>query len=715
MEKIRGQIERITYSNEENGYTVLRVKVSGKKDLITVVGNIIGVTPGEILSMKGEWVTHKKFGNQFKVTYYKSEVPASVIGIEKYLGSGLIKGIGPVTSKRIVRVFGEKTLEVIEATPEKLLDVEGIGKYRVELIRKAWEEQKEIRAVMIFLQSNGVSSVYATKIYKKYGKESIEVVQENPYRLAHDIWGIGFFTADKIAKGMGFDEKNPLRAEAGVMHILHENADKGNVYIVLKELLIKSKELLEIDEDLIRTAIGNLREENKIVEERLKNKEEEIEGIFLAGYHMSEIQITRMLKEIRDNRRDIKLAEKDKVIGETTFNLAEKQIKAIDSALREKVTIITGGPGTGKTTITNIILKLIGKVTEKIILAAPTGRAAKRMTEATGREAKTIHRLLEFNPIEGRFKRNENNQLECELIVLDEASMIDNLLVYHLLKAIPKESKIIIIGDTNQLPSVGAGNVLKDIINSKQFEVTKLNEIFRQAQESKIVVNAHKIIRGEYPNVENEKDTDFYFIEEKEEEKVLEKIARLVNERLPKKFGYNPLKDIQVLSPMNRGKVGTEKINEKLQEILNISQIKVVRGGRKFGLFDKVMQIKNNYEKNVYNGDIGLITDIDLEEQKVEVTIEEKEVYYEYGELDELTLAYAITIHKSQGSEYPAVVIPIVMSHYMMLQRNLIYTGITRGKKTVVLVGSKKALHIAVKNNKVIERNTWLCERLKGL
>ena len=716
MEEIKGEIERITYSNEENGYAVIKVKVSKQKELVTVVGNIIGVSPGEVLRMEGKWVTHTKFGEQFKVTHYRSEIPATIVGIERYLGSGLIKGIGPIMSKRIVKVFGEKTLDIIEKEPEKLLRVEGIGKYRVGLIKEAWEEQKEIRSVMIFLQSHGVSSIYASKIYKKYGKESIEVVKENPYRLAHDIWGIGFFTADKIAKQMGFDEESSLRAEAGIMHILHENADKGHVYIPIKEALLETEQLLEVRNEVIKTAMENLEKENKIITERLVKDEKEIEGVFLAGYHMSEIQISRMLKEIKNNKRQLaKITEKEEIIRNAPFNLAEKQIKAIESGIKEKVVIITGGPGTGKTTITNIILKLISKETERIILAAPTGRAANRMSEATGKEAKTIHRLLEYNPVEGGFKKNENNKLECDLLVLDEASMIDNLLMYHLLKAIPKESKIIMIGDINQLPSVGAGNVLKDIINSGQFEVTELNEIFRQAQESKIIVNAHKIIRGEYPEIENDKDTDFYFLEEKEEDRVLEKIARIVNERLPKRFGYNPLKDIQVLSPMNRGRVGTTKLNEKLQEVLGISQIEVTRGGRRFRLFDKVMQIRNNYEKNVYNGDIGIITDIDLEEQKVEVTIDDRKIYYEYGELDELTLAYAISIHKSQGSEYPAVVIPVVMSHYMMLQRNLIYTGITRGKSKVILIGSKKALYIAVKNNKVTERNTWLCERLKEL
>lgn len=661
MEEIRGEIERITYSNEENGYAVIKVRVSRQKELITVVGNIIGMSPGEVLRMKGEWVTHTKFGEQFKVTHYRSEIPATIVGIERYLGSGLIKGIGPVMSKRIVKVFGEKTLDIIEKEPEKLLRVEGIGEHRVGLIKEAWDEQKEIRSVMIFLQSHGVSSVYASKIYKKYGKESIEVVTENPYRLAHDIWGIGFFTADKIAKQMGFDKENPLRAEAGIMHILHENADKGHVYIPIKEELLETEQLLEVRNEVIKTAMENLEKENKIITGRLVKDEKEIEGVFLAGYHMSEIQISRMLKEIKNNKRQLtKITEKEEIIRIAPFNLAEKQIKAIEIGIEEKVVIITGGPGTGKTTITNIILKLISKETERIILAAPTGRAAKRMSEATGREAKTIHRLLEYNPVEAGFKKNENDKLECDLLVLDEASMIDNLLTYHLLKAIPKESKIIMIGDINQLASVGAGNVLKDIINSGEFEATELNEIFRQAQESKIIVNAHKIIRGENPEIGTEKDTDFYFLEEKEEDRVLEKIARIVNERLPKRFGYNPLKDIQVLSPMNRGRVGTTKLNEKLQEVLGISQIEVTRGGRRFRLFDKVMQIRNNYEKNVYNGDIGIITDIDLEEQRIEVTIEDREIYYEYGELDELTLAYAITIHKSQGSEYPAVVIPII-------------------------------------------------------
>lgn len=717
MEQIRGQIERITYSNEENSYAVIKVRVYNHNDLVTAVGNIIGVSPGEIIFMSGEWIQHSKFGEQFKVICYISEVPDTIVGIEKYLGSGLIKGIGPIMSKRIVRVFKEKTLDIIEHDPEKLLGVEGVGEYRVTLIKEAWKEQKEIRSVMIFLQSHGVSSIYSSKIYKQYGKDSIKVVNENPYRLAHDIWGIGFFTADKIAKQMGFNEESSLRAEAGIMHILYENTDKGHVYMPVKEALSKTEQLLEVRNEVIKTAMENLEKKNKIITEQLVKDEDakEIEGVFLAGYHMSEIQISRMLKAIKNNKGQLtKITEKEEIIRTAPFNLAEKQIKAIETGIKEKVVIITGGPGTGKTTITNIILKLISKETERIILAAPTGRAAKRMAESTGRESKTIHRLLEYNPVEAGFKKNENNKLECDLLVLDEASMIDNLLMYHLLKAMPNESKLILIGDVNQLPSVGAGNVLKDIINSKQFKVIELNEIFRQAQESKIIVNAHKIINGEFPNIVNDKDTDFYFLEESDEDRILEKIAIIVSERLPKHFGYNPLRDIQVLTPMNRGKVGTTMLNEKLQKVLGMSKIEVSRGCRRFRLFDKVMQIKNNYDKNVYNGDIGFITDIDLEEQKVKVTIDDKEIYYEYNELDELILAYAISIHKSQGSEYPAVVIPVVISHYVMLQRNLIYTGITRGKSKVVLIGSKKALSIAVKNNKAIERNTWLCERLKN-
>ncbi|MDR2781348.1 MAG: ATP-dependent RecD-like DNA helicase [Holosporaceae bacterium] len=714
--KLKGQLERITYENDENSYIVAKVKVYGYTDLVTIVGNIPSPTPGEILNMSGEWVNHPKFGMQFKVVFCECSVPASVAGIEKYLGSGLIKGIGSVMAKRIVKKFGEKTLDIIEESVEKLLEIEGIGRIRTEMIAKAWEEQKEIRSVMLFLQSNGISSAYASKIYKKYGNQSIDIVKKNPYRLAHDIFGIGFFTADKIAKQLGFDEKSPLRAEAGIIFKLHKLTDDGHVYYPMEDLISQLKDMLNVDESVLGIAMQSLLAENKIVIENLKSDDAEIQGIFLSGYHFAEVQIAKKLVEIRDFPKNIEencLDATLKYIQEKlSISLANKQIDAVKSAVINKFLVITGAPGTGKTTIIKAILEISDIVSEKILLAAPTGRAAKRITETTGREAKTIHRLLEFDPVKGGFKRNEDYPLDCSLIILDEASMIDTLLMNHLLKAIPKSTTLILVGDTNQLPSVGAGSVLMDIIDSKAFAVVELNEIFRQAQQSEIIMNAHRIVSGEYPKIDNTDGTDFYFIKEDDQEKVLNKVLSVVKDRIPKKFGYDPLNSIQVLTPMNRGVVGTIRLNEALQNALNPCGFEIIRRNGRYRVGDKVMQIKNDYNKNVFNGDIGIITAIDSENQTVTVNIDGNDIIYDYSDLDELILAYAASIHKSQGSEYPVVVIPLVMAHYVMLQRNLIYTGITRGKKLVVVVGSKKALFVAVNNNKVFQRYTRLKQRL---
>lgn len=734
---ITGQVERITYANDETGYTIVKVRICGYHDLVTVVGNIVSPTPGAILNMSGEWSSHPKFGDQFKVVFYSCSVPASVYGIEKYLGSGLIKGIGPVMAQRIVKMFGEKTLDIIEESVEKLLQITGIGKQRIEMISKAWIEQKEIRSVMLFLQSHGVSSAYATKIYKRYGNKSIDVVTENPYRLAHDIFGIGFITADKIAQKLGFDENSPLRAEAGILYVLHELADEGHVYYPLNlpcrlstsetdfacptidssrySLLSKAAEMLKVEQDVLNVAIQSLNTEKKIVIEELRDDLEVVQGIFLTGYHIAEIQTAKRLTCIRDaekiiNNIDTK-KELDWVQAELSITLAERQIEAIKAAITNKLLVITGGPGTGKTTITKSILQIFSKQTSKILLAAPTGRAAKRMTEATGLQSKTIHRLLEFNFAKGGFQKNEENPLICDLIILDEASMIDILLMHHLLKAIPKHATLIIVGDINQLPSVGPGSVLKDIIRSKACTVVELNEIFRQAQKSSIIVNAHKIINGKYPIIDNLENTDLYFIKEDEQEHVLDKIIRVVKDRIPSKFKYNAINDIQVLTPMNRGIVGTTKLNEALQDALNPSGFELIRGRQRYRVGDKVMQIRNNYDKDVFNGDTGHIKVIDPENQTVVVSVDSRDIKYEYSELDELILAYAISIHKSQGSEYPVVVIPLVVQHYVMLARNLIYTGITRGKKLVVLIGSKRAMFLAVKNNKIMNRNTWLRKR----
>ncbi len=722
LSDLQGQIERITFTSEETGYTVAKVKVYGRRDLVTIIGNIVNPTPGEIIKMKGEWGNHPKYGEQFKIVFCQTTTPASVHGIEKYLGSGLIKGIGPVMAKRIVKMFKEKTLEVIENEIDKLADVEGIGQKRIGMIRKAWEEQKEIRAVMIFLQSHGVSSGYAAKIYKQYGNEAIKIVQDNPYRLATDIFGIGFITADKIAEKVGFAKESELRAAAGILYVLHELTDEGHVYYPYEPLLGKCKEMLDIDSEIIVKAIGTVAVDKQIVIEDINQDfaefHENNKAIYLSGYYIAEKNLATRLKTLVNTSQTKRKIDSEKAIQwvqeKLSITLADKQIEAVQRAAENKVMVITGGPGTGKTTIINAILKIFSAIKAKIMLAAPTGRAAKRMSEATGHEAKTIHRMLEYNMRKGGFQKNEGSPLDCDLLIIDEASMVDTLLMHHLLKAIPVTATFIMVGDVNQLPSVGAGNVLKDIIDSGISPVVQLNEIFRQAKESSIIVNAHKINEGIIPNLKYNQDKldDFYFIEQEDPEKALEMIINLVKERIPKRFGFDSFNDIQVLTPMHRGTVGAGNLNTELQKTLNPGEDGVLRGGRLFRVNDKVMQIVNNYDKEVYNGDIGRIASINEEEKEVKVIIDDRDIIYDYSDLDELVHAYAISVHKSQGSEYPAVVIPILTQHYVLLQRNLLYTGVTRGKKLVVIVGMKKAMAIAVKNNKTEKRYTLLKDRL---
>ena len=722
LEQLSGQIERITFTSEETGYTVAKIKVYGRKELVTAIGNMVNPTPGEIIKMKGEWGNHPQYGEQFKIVFCECTTPATVYGIEKYLGSGLIKGIGPVMAKRIVKMFKEDTLNVIENESDKLSQVEGIGTKRIEMIRRAWDEQKEIRAVMLFLQSHGVSSGYATKIYKQYRNDSIKVVQDNPYRLATDIFGIGFITADKIAEKLGFAKDSDLRAAAGILYVLHELTDEGHVYYPYEPLIAKCKEILDIDREIIVKAMAAVALDKQIVIEDLNRDltefEENNKAVYLAGYHTAEKNLASRLKTLINAPQSIRKIDTEKAIRwvqeKLSIDLAEKQIEAIRCAAENKVMIITGGPGTGKTTIINAILKIFSAVKANIMLAAPTGRAAKRMSETTGHESKTIHRLLEYNMRKGGFQKNEEYPLDCQLLIIDEASMIDTLLMHHLLKAIPPTSTFIMVGDVNQLPSVGAGNVLRDIIDSGISPVVQLNEIFRQAKESSIIVNAHTINEGRIPNLKATQDKldDFYFIEQEDPQKTLELIISLVKDRIPKRFGFDAVNDIQVLTPMHRGTVGAANLNQELQKALNPGDGGVLRVGRFYRVNDKVMQITNNYDKEVYNGDIGRITAIDEEAQEVKVLIDDREVVYDFSDLDELVHAYAISIHKAQGSEYPAVVIPILTQHYVLLQRNLLYTGVTRGRKLVVLVGTKKAIAIAVKNNKTEKRYTLLKDRL---
>ncbi len=721
LEHLQGQLERVTYANEENSYTVAKVKVKGRRDLVTVVGNIASPQAGQVLKMKGQWVNHPRFGEQFKAVYCECSVPATSVGIQKYLGSGLIKGIGPVMAKRIVARFGEGTLDVIDQEPDRLAEIEGIGEKRIAMIKQAWEEQKEIREVMLFLQGHGVSATYASKIFKAYGQDSIRIVQDNPYRLAGDIFGIGFVTADRIAQKLGFAADSPSRLQAGVLFVLHQCADEGHVYYPKDELLARCTEILDVQAGLIQQALEALRQEREVILEELAEGEDRkpVQAVFLTKYHFSETSIAGKLKKLLQSPKSIRPVDTAKALSwvQETYGirLADKQAQAVQKALQDKVLVITGGPGTGKSFLLQAILKIVARMGAGILLAAPTGRAAKRMNESTGFEAKTIHRLLEFDFQKGGFKKNEEHPLNCDLLVIDEMSMVDTVLMHHLLKAVRLDSTLVLVGDVNQLPSVGAGNVLQDIIRSGSVPVVELSEIFRQARESSIIVNAHRINAGEFPRLTPRQDKldDFFFVQEENPEQVLEKIKHLILHRIPSRFRLDPLRDTQVLSPMNKGIVGVANLNAVLQACLNPRGREIVRGGKTFRIGDKVMQTKNNYDKDVYNGDIGTITGLDSELQEVKIGFPDKSVAFELSELDELVLAYAVSIHKSQGSDYPAVVLPLLTQHYIMLQRNLVYTAITRGRKLVVLIGTKKALAISINNAQTQKRYTRLEQRLR--
>jgi exodeoxyribonuclease V alpha subunit len=711
---LEGVLERIVYFNEENNFTVARINAGNSRDLITIVGNLPGPNPGETLRMRGEWIVDPKFGRQFKVESCISVMPSTITGIKKYLGSGLVKGIGPIMAERVVAKFGLETLDIIEEKPHDLMQVEGIGPIRAERISKAWQEQKEIRDVMVFLQGHGVSSTYAVKIYKAYGNKSVSVVKENPYRLALDISGIGFKTADKIARNMGIDPGSQIRIEAGIIHTLSELVDEGHVYFPQDKLMEAAASLLEVDQAKVDPALTALAAQQRVI----VDQQGEDKAVYLTPLHVAEVNVARRLQTLINAPRQLFAIDVENAIQwvqqSNKMELAEMQKEAIRKTIASKVLVITGGPGTGKTTLLNCLIHILEKNNQRVLLASPTGRAAKRLAEVTGRQAKTIHRLLEFSPKEGGFKRKDDNPLDADVVIIDEISMVDILLMNHLLKAIPPMATLVMVGDSDQLPSVGPGNVLKDVMDSGRVETVKLTEVFRQSQESLIVLNAHRINRGEFPIMTPPvgKKSDFYFIEKDEPEQALALIKELCSSRLPKAFHFDAQNDIQLMTPMHRGVVGVTNLNAELQELLNPTGKEVTRAGRCFRVNDKVMQILNNYEKEVFNGDIGMVLNIDDELQKLVVKYEDRAVDYEWNELDELVLAYAISIHKSQGSEYPAVVVPILSQHYIMLQRNLLYTAITRAKKLVVLVGSRKAMAIAIRNNKVQRRYTGLTNRL---
>jgi exodeoxyribonuclease V alpha subunit len=708
-EPLSGLVERVTFHSSDTGFCVLRVKVRGHRELVSVIGSAASVQPGEFIQCSGRWDNNRDHGMQFRTTFLKVMPPNSIEGIQKYLGSGMIKGIGPHFAKKLVKAFGEDVFDIIENEPERLLKLDGIGPKRVDMITSGWSDQKAIREIMVFLQSHGVGTSRAVRIYKTYGSDAIPLVSENPYRLARDIKGIGFKTADQVAEKLGIEKTAMIRARAGISYTLTEAISEGHCGLPENDLLVSAEKLLEIPTDILRDALQQELGDQTVIADAMGDQR----CIFLGHLWHAEKLIAERLKALATGKPNWPEINTDIAIpwieDKLEVNLADSQREAVKKAVSSKVTVITGGPGVGKTTLVNAILRILTAKSVNVALAAPTGRAAKRLSETTGMEAKTIHRLLEVDPKRGGFKRSAEEPLECDLLVIDETSMVDVPLMASVVKALPDKAGLILVGDVDQLPSVGPGQVLADVIGSGAVPVARLTEIFRQAAQSQIVTNAHKVNSGYIPNLGTAKggNSDFYFVEAHDPEDAVTKITEIVKNRLPKRFGFDAIQDIQVLCPMNRGGIGARSLNVDLQKALNppLDDVFVERFGYTYRIGDKVMQTDNNYDKEVFNGDVGYIRQIDLELQEMVIEFDGKRVEYQFGELDEVALAYAVSIHKSQGSEYPAVVIPIMMQHYMMLRRNLLYTGITRGKKMVILVGQKKAIGMAVKGK--LEGRRW--------
>jgi len=699
-EVLAGLVERVTFHHADTGFCVLRVKARGHRDLVTTVGHAATISAGEWLTASGEWVNDRTYGPQFKARFLKTSAPTSVDGIEKYLASGMIRGIGPVYARKLVAAFADRVFDVIEGSPDRLREVAGIGPKRAERITAAWAEQKVVREIMVFLHSHGVGTARAVRIYKTYGADAVQVMSENPYRLARDIRGIGFKTADAIAMKLGIEKMAMVRVRAGIAYALTVAMDEGHCGLPREELVPLAVELLEVPAATVLTALDLELAEGSVVVETVRD----IPCVFLAGLHRAERTIAERLRCLATGPLPWPAVGADQALPwiatKTGLVLAESQAQALRLALTSKVLVITGGPGVGKTTIVNALLRILAAKGLDIQLCAPTGRAAKRMTETTGRQAKTIHRLLEVDPKTGGFKRGEDHPLESELIVLDETSMVDVWLMQALLRAVPDRAALLLVGDIDQLPSVGPGQVLTEIIGSAAVPVVRLTEVFRQAARSRIITNAHRINRGALPDLTKPVGgSDFYFIPASDSETAVARIIELVRTRIPRRFEVDPIRDIQVLCPMNRGGAGARSLNVELQAALNpAAEPRIERFGWTFAGGDKVMQTENDYDKDVFNGDIGYVTAVDAESGELTVAFDGRAVVYDFGELDRLVPAYATTIHKSQGSEYPAVVIPLLTQHYAMLQRNLLYTGVTRGKRLVVLVGQPKAVAVAVRN-----------------
>ena len=710
---VSGLIERVTYHNEETGYCVLRVKAKDHRDLVTVVGSVPSVNAGEWITVDGAWVQDRDHGMQLKAEFIQCSEPSSDEGIEKYLGSGLIKGIGPVYAKKLVGKFGGEVFKIIDQYSARLEEVRGIGRERRKLIKSAWAEQKIVREIMVFLHSNGVSTSRAVRIYKTYGDESVDKVRANPYLLARDISGIGFKTADTIAAKIGIPADSIMRASAGILHTLLEAQNQGHCALPRELLLSNARQLLEMDEGLLHRALKVMLEEGDVVEDPVTEQD----LIYLPPMRQAEHSIASVMSALSRKASTYPSIDTEKALTwlqqKVGRQLAPSQSEALLRALASRVIIITGGPGVGKTTLMHSILSVLLAKKVKCLLCASTGRAAKRLSESTGVEAKTIHRLLEYQG--GRFTKNSSHPLDCDLLVADESSMVDAPLMAKLLQALPERAHLIMVGDVDQLPSVGAGRVLGDLIESRVVPVVRLTEIFRQSASSRIIVNAHRINNGEMP--ETVADSDFFFIEREEPEEIPPTLLDVVAARLPRKLGIDAIRDIQVLCPMNRGSLGAIQMNKHLQERLNPARSgepEVEKFGWHFRPRDKVIQTRNNYDKEVFNGDIGFVEAIDVMEREIRISFDGRCVVYDFNELDEVSLAYAITIHKSQGSEFPVVVMPLAMQQYLLLQRNLIYTGVTRGKSMVVLIGQKKALETAVRNRKSVQRFSALVQRLSS-
>ncbi len=718
---LTGIVERVTYFNPENGYSVLRLTVNGQPEPVTVVGNLPEVTPGESLRLTGQWTTHTDYGRQFKAETCEQVLPATVEGIRRYLGSGLIKGVGPRTADKIVQTFGADTLTVIDATPHRLREVPDIGQKRYTAITLAWEQQKAIKEVMVFLQSHGVSVGLAVKIYKQYGDEALRIVRADPYRLARDIWGIGFKTADKIARALGLPADAPTRLEAGLAHTLSELADDGHVYAPPPDLLAAGAALLEAPADLLPAALDRLEADGRIKRETLPGLP--APAVYLTPFYLAEVNAAQRLRTLLEapatRLPEFRAPDWAWLFGQAAekgspITLSAEQQAAVQQALTHKACVLTGGPGTGKTTTLRALIRLLEIKGHPVALASPTGRAAKRLSEATGRPAQTLHRLLGFSPTQG-FNFNEHNRLPAHVVIVDEVSMLDLVLFNNLLKALEPAAHLVLVGDVDQLPSVGAGNVLKDLAASGRLPVLRLTTIFRQAAESHIITNAHRINQGQAPLFAKDA-SDFFLFAQDDPDQAADLLVEVVADRIPRRFGLDPLTEVQVLAPMHRGAAGVAALNQRLQTALNPpapGKAERTLGGRTFRVGDRVMQLRNNYQKEAFNGDIGRVLNVDLEQHTLAVDFDGRPAFYEWAEADELQHAFAVSIHKAQGSEFSAVVVPMLTQHYVMLQRNLLYTAVTRAKKLCVLVGSRRAITLAVRNNTVAQRWTGLAERLR--